>query len=294
MCSSRLGGSFVGSRSSTIYFEAIRGLQLEATDIETFTKDVTSKAQVVFGKILRKPRKLVPKSPYQRPTLAGRKVSLESVGVVISNGCSCGADCGRHFSKNDLLELRQGFFPLSRKEQDRILLDKLKKYGVPGATREEGYKETFTFNFRITSSTGEAVPVCGTFWWKSVGISKTRYLNLRAKVLSNKTSEVSFKRAKPRSDRTLNTRNFLVHYATLHGQHVPNKPEIHLQRGVTKTDAWETYRSDTKRNFRGDVPISLASFCKLWQEEFAHLKCICLPSTDFARCDFCVLKLRKT
>jgi hypothetical protein len=279
-----LGGSFSGAgHSACIDVDVIGRLQFEASTMDNFVKDNTNKAHVHVGKIPKKTRKkkVVAADTIKRPTIADRKICSDSVVKVLAFGCSCGNKCAAEFTKSDLLQLRSSILRLPLKKQNSILLDKLKKYGVPGGITEEGETERFIFNYRINN-----ISVCGSFWWKAVGISKTRFLDLKNKVKNNETTEIVHKRARTKSHKTLTARNFIKHYAALHGQHVPNKPEIHLQRGVSKTDAWKTYLSDTRRNYGPQEPLlQRGQFCKVWNDDFAHLKC--LKATDFARCDFC-------
>ena len=127
--------------------------------------------------------------------------------------------------------------------------------------------------------------VCSTFYYGAIGISKTRLQQLQTRICNNQTHQAPRRRAKPCSTRVLQAGFFLKDYARNHGQAVPNAPEIHLQRGLTKTNVHDEYKKQASALSFGQEPVKYSHFVKIWNEKFPCVKT--LESTDFARCNFC-------
>jgi hypothetical protein len=252
-----------------------------------FHQDLTNKVHVPHGvkprarKVVRPSSRLLP-----RKTIYDRKLATANISELLKKACRCGKRCNNAFSSDDISQIRQKVLVENRASQNRILEDRLKKYGVV-IDKQGSSQPVFKFSYHLArASNGRLKEVCSEFWYQAIGISKQRFLNLKKAVVSNQTSSAVFKRAKPRSDKVMNARYFMKDYVTKHGQAVPNKTEFHLQRGVTKSMVYKDYKEATERLLRSEEQtLQYAHFCKIWHQEFPHVKT--LKSTDFARCDFC-------
>lgn len=287
-CSFGLGGSFVGSTNRPLDLAALTRMKADAEQQRASrfsSKDPSDKLYVYHGKKPRKSNGVKKKeNPVKRSTMLNRKVASENVEKVLKDKCSCGRCCNEFFSKQDILLLRKMTLGLPRQRQNAMLADKLKKFGT-AASGSDGRLQ-FKFRYRLEGAfAGGCREVCGTFWWSAVGISKTRFHQLKRSILNNTSPEtVQYRRARLPNTRTLNARFWMKDYVVDNGQAVPNKEEFHLQRGVTKSDVWSAYKR-AMGNRGEQVPLKYPHFINLWNNEFKHVKV--MPSTDFARCDLC-------
>jgi hypothetical protein len=133
--------------------------------------------------------------------------------------------------------------------------------------------------------------VCSTFWWKALGISKGRYVQIRKRVTGNATDNlVKNRRAKPNGPASNFAQFYLKRHFVQNGQHVPNKPgTIHLSHGTHKNTVYEEFCAFHAQHveLQLDPPETQTyeDFLRLWRTTFPSVKC--LKSTDFALCSDC-------
>lgn len=107
----------------------------------------------------------------------------------------------------------------------------------------------------------------------------------RKRVASNQTGQAVNLKAKARSAKQCIIREVFLDYVALHGQFIPNSEEVHLQRGITKTHVYDSYKCSMKRWYPDEPVASRDAVCTIWRQEFRHVKT--RPSTNFAVCDTC-------
>lgn len=95
-------------------------------------------------------------------------------------------------------------------------------------------------------------------------ISKNTISKLN-KLLQN-NSFVKVNQVRTYTKETVEAISWLEHYATVHGDRMPHKREIHLPPRTLKKQVYKEYTAEVKK------PVSLQTFYKLWSKHFSMLK----------------------
>jgi len=260
------------------------------------------KGSVHIGKLRRKKRMPKPKPNnlgIKRGTMKERKCTSEAVLKTLSTSCSCGRNCNIKFTAEQLLNERNALRDTSIAEQNQTLTRQLRTTGfvklpedstssssTSSSTSSEPSaqgKKDFIFRFVLADK-----EVCGPFWWRSLGIGKGRYVQIRKRVKGNATDNiVTYRRAKTKGPASNFAQFYLQQYFVQNGQHVPNKPEIHLPHGTQKNTIYKEFEAFHAKHPEVDRPglQSHKEFLRLWRDTFPTVKC--LKSTDFALCSNC-------
>jgi hypothetical protein len=136
--------------------------------------------------------------------------------------------------------------------------------------------------------------VCGPFFQKVVGVSKTKMGDARERVEQGRLRSVSQSNVGKRSNSTRGSdlTVWMNGYFALHGQYIPNMFEMHLPIEMCKQDVHNAYTRSIlfdQIQFESGVdlrkPIKLTQFYRLWESEFPLVKCT--KWSPFTRCTDC-------
>jgi hypothetical protein len=135
--------------------------------------------------------------------------------------------------------------------------------------------------------------VCGPFFQRVVGVSKTKMGDARARVEQGRLRTVSQSNVGKRSNSTrgVDLTVWMNGYFELHGQYIPNKFEMHLPIEMCKQDVHNAYTRSLESAVDLRKPILLSQFYNLWESQFPLVKCT--KWSPFTRCSDCTdLRLR--
>lgn len=122
------------------------------------------------------------------------------------------------------------------------------------------------FTFTISGKS-----VCSNGWIMTLGITRRRFYSLKSDYLQGRRSEKhgSFGII-PRSEETDKTINYLEIYFKEQCDYLPNTAHWHLSSSTKRTDV---YQDMTRAMIaRGLSVCSYATFRKVWQSHFPHVK----------------------
>jgi hypothetical protein len=135
--------------------------------------------------------------------------------------------------------------------------------------------------------------VCGPFFQKVVGVSKTKMGGIRQRVEQGRLRVVTQTNVSKRSNSTrgVDMTVWMNGYFELHGQYIPHKYEMHLPIEMCKQDVHDAYTRSVTSGVDLRKPILLSRFYEVWEKEFPLVKCT--KWSPFTRCSDCTdLRLR--
>ena len=170
--------------------------------------------------------------------------------------CSgCQENCGskvHHLSEMDIVIPNQRFQNMTCNNQRQWLIDYLHSN-----TSKESNQTIFLISGKV---------VCQPVWLATLGISRSRFYEIRKAYLHGAMNMDQPAKQVPRRAKTHKAISWMNSYFNQVGDHMPDKLAIHLPSFLTRSLVYERMKEDL-----GTDTISSSHFHSLWMSDFSHV-----------------------